>query len=98
MKKHLTCIISGRVQGVLYRSFTRDSACKLGIKGEVKNLPDGTVLIEAEGEEEKLEEFKLKLHKGSAFSKVADVVCDFSENLLGYENFKIKYRNFIDRF
>lgn len=97
MKKRITCVISGRVQGVLYRSFTQDSAKELDIKGEVQNLSDGTVRVEAEGEEEKLNKFRAGLWKGSAFSKVENVVCDSYDNLKGYKDFKIKYKNFFDR-
>jgi acylphosphatase len=98
MKKRIKCIISGRVQGVLYRAFARDTANDLDIKGEVENLPDGTVRIEAEGEEEPLDKFKSKLQKGSAFSKIENVVCDSYDDLLGYEDFRIKYKSFFDRF
>lgn len=98
MKKRITCIISGRVQGVLYRSFTKDSAKDLDIRGEVENLPDGTVKVEAEGEEEKLVQFQKKLWKGSTFSKVENVVCVDGDDLRNNEDFKIIYRSFFDRF
>ncbi len=98
MKKRIVCIISGRVQGVLYRAFTRGTANKLGIKGEVENLPDGTVRVEAEGEEEKLNDFQSQLWNGSTFSKVEKIVCDEYEDLKNYESFKIKYIRFFDRF
>lgn len=46
------CIkVTGRVQGVFYRDSTRRMAQDLGISGTVRNLPDGSVMIEAEGEE-----------------------------------------------
>jgi len=47
--------VSGRVQGVFYRSNTRRRALELGLTGWVRNLPDGRVEIVAEGEREKLE-------------------------------------------
>ena len=98
MKKRLICVISGRVQGVLYRAFARETADKLDIKGEVQNLPDGAVKVTAEGDEEKLQEFQLALQKGSAFSKVEKVLCESGDILTGYDDFKIKYRGFFDRF
>jgi len=39
----------GKVQGVFFRAYTRDTASKLGIKGWVKNLPDGSVEAVMEG-------------------------------------------------
>lgn len=42
--------VSGKVQGVFYRDSAQRVARELGITGTVQNLPDGRVLIEAEGE------------------------------------------------
>ena len=50
MIKHLKITVSGRVQGVFYRASTKHKAEELGIAGFVRNEPDGTVYIEAEGE------------------------------------------------
>ena len=93
MIKRITCIVVGRVQGVLYRDFAKRRADKLGIKGEVENLPDGAARIEAEGAEESLREFKSAPEQGSAFSKVESVICEPHENLLGYKDFKIKRKS-----
>lgn len=49
--------VKGKVQGVWYRKNTQEQADKLGIKGWVKNLPDESVLIEAEGKWEQLQTF-----------------------------------------
>lgn len=54
MKKHI--FISGRVQGVGFRHFTRVNAEKLNISGWVKNLPDGRVEAVFDGEEENVRE------------------------------------------
>ena len=42
-------IVSGRVQGVWYRESCRREAERLGVTGWVRNTPDGSVEIEAEG-------------------------------------------------
>ncbi len=48
--------VYGRVQGVFYRRFTHDQAIALGLTGEVKNKPDGSVHIIATGLPETLEQ------------------------------------------
>ena len=48
--KKVRAIVSGRVQGVWYRAHTRDRAVELGVRGFVRNLPDGTVEIVAQGD------------------------------------------------
>lgn len=68
--KHLNITISGRVQGVGFRASTRDKARSLDIKGSVKNRMDGTVYIEAEGEEGQLEEFVKWCKKGPLWASV----------------------------
>lgn len=47
--------VSGRVQGVFYRSNTRRRALGLGLTGWVRNIPDGRVEAIVEGEEEQIE-------------------------------------------
>jgi acylphosphatase len=48
-------VASGRVQGVFYRQSTVDAARRLDLRGWVRNLPDGRVEAEAEGERTALE-------------------------------------------
>jgi acylphosphatase len=52
--KRVEIVVSGIVQGVFFRASTREIASKLGIRGTVRNLFDGSVEIIAEGTEEKL--------------------------------------------
>src|SRR3989344_224255 len=49
MNERIETIVSGRVQVVMYRDFATRKARGLGLVGEVKNLPDGTVRVVAEG-------------------------------------------------
>jgi len=44
-------VVSGRVQGVWFRAATREEATRLGLRGWVRNLPDGRVEAIFEGEE-----------------------------------------------
>ena len=57
MKKHFDIRISGTVQGVFFRASTKEKADALNIDGMVRNDPDGSVYIEAEGDEENLKAF-----------------------------------------
>jgi acylphosphatase len=64
MKKHLSIKVSGMVQGVFFRASTKAQADQLGIKGLVRNEQDGSVCIEAEGEEQNLNAFVEWCRKG----------------------------------
>ncbi|AGK61286.1 Acylphosphatase [Archaeoglobus sulfaticallidus PM70-1] len=65
--------VSGIVQGVGFRYFTRKLAKELGVKGYVKNLSDGRVLAVAEGESEQIEKFISELRKGPRGAVVRDI-------------------------
>jgi len=56
-------IFQGRVQGVGFRARTRSIATRLGITGWVRNEPDGTVMLEAQGDEDTLESFLSDLRR-----------------------------------
>jgi len=68
--KSCRCIVKGRVQGVWYRKFTQSVAQKLGIAGEVRNLPDGSVEVKATLDDELLEPFLEALRKGPPLARV----------------------------
>jgi acylphosphatase len=53
----ITACAKGRVQGVGYRYFVTDCAQETGISGFVKNVPDGSVLIIAEGSDDAIDTF-----------------------------------------
>jgi len=54
--ERIRLIIHGRVQGVFFRQFTREKAHSLNLQGTVRNLPDGTVEVIAEGDPRILDE------------------------------------------
>jgi acylphosphatase len=87
----LHTVIKGKVQGVGFRHFTKTTADKLGIKGWVRNNPDGSVEVIAEGDEKILKEFLDYLKKGPSLSVVTDVKYEFLNKEGGFENFEIRY-------
>ncbi len=52
--KHLNITVRGKVQGVWFRATTREQADNIGVRGFVKNQADGSVYLEAEGDEDQL--------------------------------------------
>lgn len=91
MQKRLECTVYGRVQLVMFRDFTTRKARKLGLVGTVKNNPDGTVSIVAEGDEGVLQKLLTLIHEGSVLSRV-DRVEETWKNYLGeYKTFAILY-------
>ena len=66
--------IEGRVQGVSFRQSTRDEADRLGVKGWVRNLPDGAVEAVLEGEPEAVEALVAWCHRGPRLAEVLRVV------------------------
>jgi acylphosphatase len=66
-------LVSGRVQGVSFRQYTIDEARALGVRGWVRNLPDGRVEAEAEGERAAVESLLGACRRGPPGAEVADV-------------------------
>lgn len=68
--------IFGRVQKVGFRFFTLQKAQQLNITGCVKNLRDGSVEVEAQGEEPKIEEFIEWCKEGPSYSQVKKIIVE----------------------
>ena len=80
--------VSGRVQGVNYRSFTYSRAKELGINGWVQNVPGGGVEAVLEGDRKKVGELLSLMKTGPAGSMVSGI--EISElKCKGYDEFKI---------
>jgi len=71
--KHLNIRVSGKVQGVFFRASARDVARSLGLNGFVRNEPDGSVYIEAEGRDRELSQFEDWCKKGPPHAQVSGV-------------------------
>jgi acylphosphatase len=69
----LHAVIHGDVQGVGFRYFIVDAARPLGVSGWVRNRPDGSVELTAEGERRQLEELLSAARHGPRHAEVADV-------------------------
>ncbi|MCX7726113.1 MAG: acylphosphatase [Chitinispirillaceae bacterium] len=91
-RRRIGIIVSGRVQGVGFRFFTRNCARKYNISGWVRNCDDGSVEIEAEGEKDKIENFTEEIKKGPPSSRVTDVkICELPLNNEKEEGFHIRF-------
>ena len=65
--------LTGRVQGVGFRWWTRQTASELGLRGTVRNARDGSVEVEVEGGPEEVADFEQRLGTGPAAARVEDV-------------------------
>ncbi len=83
--------VTGRVQGVWFRKFTEDKAKMMGIKGWVKNTPDGNVLIMVQAEKTDLETFIDYLKIGPPMARVDKISSSELHVLSDFDNFSIKY-------
>lgn len=83
-------IVEGLVQGVGFRWFVYRHAEALGITGWVRNLYDGNVEIEAEGERSLLEEFIKQVKIGPRSARVTNLKIEWKERTSpGYQGFRI---------
>lgn len=82
--------VSGRVQGVFYRAFTKERAKERDVKGWVRNLPGGGIEAVLEGERQKVGELLRLMKTGPSGSMVLGM--ELSElECKGYEDFEIRY-------
>lgn len=87
--KRVTINIFGKVQMVGFRFSTLQKAEELEINGFVRNLRDGTVEIEAEGEEEKIEKLIEWSKIGPPYADVVKVIVEDIEINKEYKSFDI---------
>jgi acylphosphatase len=86
---HIT--VSGTVQGVFFRANAVSVATKLGLKGFVRNLPDGSVEIVAEGEKELLEKLLEWCSHGPEGASVTKTETKWEENKNEFRDFRVRY-------
>lgn len=90
MPKHINIKVHGSVQGVYFRQETKRKADEIKVFGMVKNNSDGTVSIEVEGENDKVDRFIVWLKGGVGGSKIERVDTSFG-NMKNDKDFKIEY-------
>ena len=83
-------LIQGDVQGVGYRFFAQRAAARHQVLGQVRNCPDGTVEVVAEGSAKDVEEFKKDLVTGPQWSRVGQVEEINTEPTGLYSSFRIE--------
>jgi acylphosphatase len=79
--------IHGRVQGVAFRAYAIEEALRLGVKGWVRNCPDGSVELIAEGNRENVEDLVSWCRHGPPSARVNHVDIES-------EDFKAEFRDF----
>ncbi len=89
--KMFHAIVHGRVQGVSFRYHTRATASTMGLSGWVRNLPDGTVEVLAQGDERDLRDLLRWLKDGPPASRVDKLDIDWRDPVDSTEPFKIIY-------
>ena len=84
-------IIEGRVQGVFFRYHTEEMALRLGLKGWVKNRPEGSVEALFEGDRDKVHQIIEWCHRGPAQARVIRVHQTWEDYRGEFDDFSITY-------
>jgi len=91
MEVHAHIIVSGMVQGVGYRYFVVRTARKLDLTGWVKNLPNGEVEIETEGQKGNIQSLIDELPVGNPSAVVRNVDVHWSKPTGKYSDFDVVF-------
>jgi len=71
--------VTGLVQGVFFRAWTREKADALGVSGWVRNCPDGSLEAHLEGNEPAVEQLVILLRRGPPSAQVKEVAAEEAE-------------------
>lgn len=82
--------VSGYVQGIGFRSFTKKRATEISLSGFARNLPDGRVEIIVEGDESKINQFVERLKEGPWGSRVEKTEIRWEKPTTEFRGFEIK--------
>jgi acylphosphatase len=83
--------VAGRVQGVGFRYSTRNIGQRLGLAGWVRNRPDGSVEVWAQGDAESVAEFETFLKRGPRSARVDELTVTEVEPDPEYTRFEISF-------
>jgi acylphosphatase len=89
--EQLHAIVKGGVQGVNFRSSTQAQAARLKLAGWVRNNPDGTVEVLAQGPRPALEQFLQFLHRGPSMASVSGVQAEWGTPEPALTGFDIRW-------
>jgi len=84
-------IVFGRVQGIGYRQFARQTAKAIGVRGWVRNLPEGAVEVQAAAPAGALERFKDELRRGPRGARVEDIDEEVLVQVPQWQSFNIVF-------
>ena len=73
MSRAVTVKVTGRVQGVAFRWYAVQEAERLGVRGWVRNEPDGSVAAHLEGDDEAVDAMVGWCHSGPSYASVRHV-------------------------
>lgn len=90
-QERLSAQVTGRVQGVGFRHFTRKTAGRLDLAGWVRNENDGSVRVEAEGPRSALDDLLDALRDGPRAARVEDVSADWQDADGSFETFEVRH-------
>ena len=90
-EKKARLVVRGQVQGVGYRFFASKKAQELGVRGWIKNNPDGTVEAAVESSGENIEQFIHVLRSEHPWAKVNSIEIEWQPFDAQFQDFKINY-------
>ena len=90
MDRAVDATVTGRVQGVAFRHYTAEQARRLGVAGWVRNEPDESVALHAEGPADAVEALLDWCRTGPAMAKVAHVAVREAA-VIGATSFEVRY-------
>ena len=91
MMKTVRAVVIGRVQGVWFRAATADKAREFGVKGYVRNLPDGSVEFVAAGDDAKVDALVQWARHGPPLARVHDVSVNPLESDEEFTDFRVTF-------
>lgn len=89
-QQRIHVIVKGQVQGVYFRASTQEQAEAIGITGWVRNLDNGDVEFEAQGEQERLDSLLLWARRGPTRARVEQLVCRDCTPVSGENGFGVR--------